>query len=363
MVALSKKKNITVLGCGDVGLATAAEFSTYGYNVNMLEHPDFKKSIIPLMEKKEIKFSGELGSGSAKINMVTTNAEKALKDSSIIILTAPAYAHESLVRFCTPHLDNGQIFLIKTGYFGALRFSKIINDTGKKVVLAEMNITPYCVRKISPNEILVYAKKKEPALAAMPTRETRNVFNLIKAVYPGLIKVKNVLYTSLDCPNWLIHPIKTLLHMGLIERSKYYSLPQKDSIPPSVLKLMNIMDKERIELGKVFSFNLPTLNNFWESGGKTIGEAIRNCVEHETYNYEYKDSWMKHLDEDLYFGLPTWSSLAKLVNVPTPLTNSIINIFSSIRGIDYMKKGITIEKIGFKDLSIKEVNKILEEGF
>lgn len=329
----------------------------------MLEHPDFRKSLEPFIKNKEIEFHGEFGSGTAKLNMVTTNAEEALRDSSIIILTAPAYAHEPLVKLCTPHLRDGQIFLIKTGYFGALRFCKTIKDTGKKITMAEMNITPYCVRKTASNKIFVYAKKKNIALAAMPTNEIAKVFDLIKAVYPDLILVKNVLYTSLDCANWLIHPITTLLHQGLIERSKHYSLPHKDSIPPSVLNLMEIMDKERIGLGKVFGLNIPTLNNFWESGGKTIGEAIRKCVEHELYSYEYEDAWMKHLDEDLYYGLPTWSSLAKLVNVPTPLTDAIITIFSYIAGVDYMKEGITVEKIGLTGLSIKEINKILEEGF
>jgi opine dehydrogenase len=185
----------------------------------------------------------------------------------------------------------------------------------------------------------------------------------MKIVYPEIIPVSDVLYTSLDCVNWLVHPAKTLLHKGLIERSKHYSLLQKDSIPPSVIKIMEAMDIERISLGKAFGLDMTPIRNFWESGGKNIYEAIMGSEEVKTYSYEFEDGWVKYLDEDLYFAFPPLISLAKIAKINISLFEAILYIFSVITGIDYMNEGVTTEKMGLAGLSVREIKNILNEGF
>jgi len=114
----------------------AADFYTKGFSVNILELPSFKKNIEPLIEKKEIRFSGSFGDRSATLNMVTTNIKEALQEAELIILSSPAFGHEAFLKACIPYLTDGMIFLIFTGYFGCLRFGKAIKNTGKNITLA-----------------------------------------------------------------------------------------------------------------------------------------------------------------------------------------------------------------------------------
>jgi len=90
--------------------------------------------------KKEIKKDGGLflegdqtiskKTGFAKINMVTTNAKKAIKDAEVIILTNPVTDYESRISKIANFLEDGQIINFNTyGYWPSLR---VINHIEKE---------------------------------------------------------------------------------------------------------------------------------------------------------------------------------------------------------------------------------------
>lgn len=362
MVKIDSKK-VAVLGGGAIALATTADFCAADFKVNLFELPKFRKSIQPIIKRGRIEFTGAVGSLFAKPNMVTTDIGEAIRDVGLIILAVPALAHGVFVETCIPHLKDGQILLMETGYFGCMRFRKIIQNTGKRIILAEMNSTPYTGRIIGPAQLCIDEKRKELFIAALPANDTPKVANLLRNIYPEITPVLNVLQTSLDLINWIIHPPVTLLHKGLIERTKDFSLPVRDSISPSVVKIMNAMERERIELGKAFGLDLLPIKHFYELGGKTLADALRKSREWKTYNFEYQNGTHQYLKEDLYYALPPVASIASLVGVPTPTINALTYIFSVIDEVDYMKEGLTVEKMGLTGLGIKEILKLLEEGF
>ncbi|GAF96421.1 unnamed protein product, partial [marine sediment metagenome] len=109
-------KKVAVLGGGAVALATSAELISAGFTVNMFELPEFRENIKSLMNEKRIEFSGVIGNGFTDLNLVTTEAEKALYDVGLIILAVPAFGHQAFVEACVPYLQNEQIFLIETAY-------------------------------------------------------------------------------------------------------------------------------------------------------------------------------------------------------------------------------------------------------
>lgn len=355
-------KKIAVLGGGAVARATSAELSSFGFEVNMFELPRFEKNIRPIMKRGGIGFSGVAGRDFAKLNMVTTNAKQGLQDVDLIILAAPAYGHQAFIEACLPHLQNGQIFLIETAYYGCLRFAKTVHYTGKQVIMAEMNHTPYTCTNVGPADVYIDARRKEVFVAALPAKYTQKVVGFLKSVYTGMTPVPNVLQTSLDNVNWIAHPAITMFHRGLIERSKQFTLPLKESLPPSVIRLMEVMDEERLELGKAFGLDLPSIKHTYEFGGDTLKEALWRSTEFETFKFEYENGSNQYLEEDLYYGLPPFVSLASLANVPTPTMKSVLQIFSVIDNVCYMKEGVNAEKMGLSGLDTREVLKLVEEG-
>ena len=357
-----ENKNIAVLGGGAIAMATATELFTCGFGVNLFELPAFGINVQHIKERGGIEFSGKLGRGLAKLNIVTTNAEEALKNVGLIILAAPAFSHHTFFEACMPHLKDGQVFLIETAYFGCLRFAKEIKNVGKRVIMAEMNITPYTCTKTGPAQIYIDAKRGKMLVSAFPANEVKYVSDIIKDMYPGIIQAQNVLRTSLDNINWIAHPPITLLHRGLIERSKNFTLPLKDSIPNSVFRLMETMDSERQRLGNAFGLELPPIMSFYDQGGETLEEALRRSQEFETFKFEYKNCSNQYLKEDLYCALPLIISLANIAQVPTPVINAVMHIFSVIDGVDYKSDGLNVENIGLSGFTIEEIIRLVEEG-
>ena len=49
------KPNFAVSGVGNGGLATAADLTIRGFNVNLWEYPNFKQNLLPILEIGGIK--------------------------------------------------------------------------------------------------------------------------------------------------------------------------------------------------------------------------------------------------------------------------------------------------------------------
>ena len=155
----------------------------------------------------------------------------------------------------------------------------------------------------------------------------------------------------------------TLLQRGLIERSVEYHLPLKDALPPSVIRLMEAMERDRIVLGAAFGIDLPPIKHTFEMGGDTLGEALRLSTEFKTFGYDYKNTTCPYLKEDLYFALPPIVSLARQVNVPVPAMAAVLELFTIIDEIDYLHEGLHVRKMGIHGMTVEEIRHILEDGF
>lgn len=355
---------IAILGGGVIALAALVDLSSRGFDVNLFEHPSFRKNAQLIAERGGVEFSGVAGKGFAKLNLITTDPDKAIRDVEVIILAAPAFAHEAFIKACIPYLRDGHILLIETGYFFGLRFAKTIKETGKKVIIAEMNITPYTCTRVGPTKIYIDdIRKWETFFAALPARNSEKIFNIIKNVHPDINQVQNVIQTSLDNANYMVHAPVILLHRGLFERETEVSLPIKDTLTPSVLALTDKIEREGQKLGKAFGVNVPPLRHLWNPKAKSYRESLGSAPSFETFEVTCKDASNVYMKEDLYCSLPAIASLSNLVEVSTPITKAVIDIFSVIDGIDYMKEGVNVEKMGLTGLSIKEILNLVEEGY
>jgi opine dehydrogenase len=357
-------RKVAILGGGAVALATAVDLSVSGFKVNLFEHPDFKENIKSIIEKKGVEYSGVIGKGFAELNMITIDPGEALKDVEIILLAAPALAHKAFIKAILPFLQDGQILLIETGYFGCLRFAKTIKETGKKVILAELNITPYTCTRTGPAKIYIDdARKWETYFAALPARESKNIINIIREVHPGVNIAPNVIQTSLDNANYMVHAPIILLNRGLFEHGSVVSLPIKDALTPSVLALTDKIEEEVQKLGKAFGVDVPPLRHLWNPKAKSYRESLGSAPSFETFKIVCEESSCIYMKEDLYVAYPAIVSISDLVKIPIPSIKSVVNIFSVIDKVDYIKAGLNVEEMGLTGKNVKEILELVEEGY
>jgi len=71
----------------------------------------------------------------------------------------------------------------------------------------------------------------------------------------------------------------------------------------------------------------------------------------------------RYLDEDIPFGLVPLAHLGRLAGVPTPTMDALIHLASVAKGIDYMREGLTLERMGLAGVARDALDRLLTDGF
>jgi opine dehydrogenase len=354
--------NITVIGAGGTGHTLTADLSLFGYNVTLYEEPEFKDKLRDVIERNSIELTGAIGQGIAKVTGITTDIQKALKDAEIILVATRANRHEVIAEKCAPYLKNGQIIVIAPDNGGTLTFAQVFKkaNLNRKVYISGMSGNYYPCRLIGPAKVVVALPRSAKRLAAFPGKDTAHVLRELTR----LEKVHkfsagtNALEMALSAMNLAIHLAASILNTGAIENSggQYY-LYQK-GITPSIVKCIDAVARERIELFKVMGYNQISDN---------IVQKIPKRAEYpelDLFRGLIGPTSMQHryITEDAPTAQTLMVSLGEQVNVSTPVTRSLVILASILNQADFLKTGRTMEKLGLSGMTVSELNRFLENG-
>ncbi len=362
-------KKIAILGAGNGGQTAAADLSLAGFEVNLYESPKLEKNIRPIIERGGIKITGVARKGFATLNKATTNIEEAMKDVDVVMIIVPAFAHEIIFKECVPYLEDGQIVTIQAGNYGALQLSNILKNLkiNKDVIISETSTLIYVCRVTAPAEVRASGLKRVVPFAAIPAKDTEKSVKVLNEFYPQFAPATNVLETSLSSANMILHPPIMLLNAGYIERSKGDFLFYIHGASPSVARICEIIDAERLAVGEALGIDLisvkDAMHKKYDTHGNNLYESIRDCKPYWDHSSASAPSTLKnrYLTEDVPYGLVPLASLADLLGVPTPNVKRIIDLASLINQTDYWGEGLTVEKLGFKGLTAKQIKCLVNE--
>jgi opine dehydrogenase len=367
---MARVDRVAILGGGNAGHACAADLTLAGLEVNMYELPEFKENIRPVLERGGIELTGVGRKGFANLNYVGTEIKEALHDVELIFVTVPAYGHERFAQLCAPYLQEGHVVVLHPGHpGGALQFVNTLKQTGLKenVRVAETNTLAYTCRLIGPAEINIFLITKKLFTAALPAKYTSEVVQVLKDLYPSVVAAANVLESSLDDINGLLHTPIALLNAAKIENTGGKFLFYTEGATPSVASVIEAMDSERIAIAEAAGLKLnPFHDLLFESGWfdtrkNTIYEAIRASEFLRTVSGP-NSLQHRYITEDVPYGLVPIASIGDLLGVETTTTKSLIKIASVINKTDYWKVGRTAEKLGIAGFTADKLGVFLEEG-
>ncbi|MCI5865414.1 MAG: NAD/NADP octopine/nopaline dehydrogenase family protein [Cloacibacillus porcorum] len=150
-----KDMPIAVLGGGAVGKTCAADAKLAGREVRLYDMMPFAETTLANIDKTGILLDGVQRnlycferSGRAFFDIVTSDIEKAVKGAGLIVVAAPAMAHEPFFRALIPYLEDGQVVHIFTDNFATLLLRKLMREMGctKKVIIGGWSSAPYGTR-------------------------------------------------------------------------------------------------------------------------------------------------------------------------------------------------------------------------
>ena len=357
---------IAVLGSGSGGCAVAFDWAQHGHDVYMFDFEEFPANIDAINKKGGITSTGML-EGFADIKYAGHDMKTVADVADLIFAVGPAYSTEPFGKAIKPYLKEGQVVIVSPSSCGGSIVFKnaigvdLLNDD---YIIAETSTLPYAVRVTEPGSINVFLKLKGGLfIAAVPSKYTEKEYNLAKNVYPSLVPVKNILQTTLQNGNPVIHPSVTLLNAALIERTNGNFYFYEEGVTKAVGRLMKAVDEERLEIGKKLGIEIindPVIGvkqGYMQDAnydkGFSEAKGFKGIKAQSSLDYRY-------FNEDVGYGLVFMTDLAKHIGVETPIMNSIINIVSVIMDRDYRStSNRTLKALGLDRYDLDKLKKIL----
>ena len=362
-------RKTAVLGGGNGAHAMAADLTLKGLEVNMCEAPEFREGFSTTLERQEICLIDAWGEERiVKLGMVTTDFEQAIKGVDYIMMAIPAIGHKHFFTSVMSCLKDGQTIVAWPGNYSALLFANMLREKGIKrdITIAEGHTLPWGCRLEAPGRIRIFVDAWKLLLAAFPAKNTDRVINDLKDIYP-VVSGENVLATSLNNLNPIVHPVGAILNAGWIDTLGKDFHFYKHGTTLSVARAIKAVYEEVARIGEAIGIKLLEYpeKSFW-SRSTIMSVYFKAPFDEEgTVANIAGPSSMKsrYVTEDVPYGLVPTAQLAHKFNVDIPIVDATIKFASLINQTDYYKEGRLLEELGIAALSKEELAEILQEGF
>ncbi len=352
-----------VIGAGNGGLAFAGCLSLRGASVRIHDNDPAIMADLAATGSIEVLDSGR--SATALIDEVCPDLGKAVAGADIIFIVTPANTHRAIATSLAPFIGQGATVLLHPGRTGgALELKKIFETLipAKRVIVGEAQTLLFACRRFPPNKVAIMGTKRRVTIATLPQKAAGGVIDRLKPFFPQFEAADNVLETSLSNIGAIFHPGPTVLNAARIETSpepfQYYI----QGISPSVAKILEKIDAERVRiaerLGKPVPSALEWLRQAYGISASCLYDAIQKNAAYQDL-LAPKSIEVRYLDEDVPTGLVPLAALADLCGEPAPFTNSIISLACVMRGKDYRQSGRNLERLGLANMTVEDIRTLV----
>lgn len=350
----------------------AVDLGLKGFKVNLFDFPEYDTNLKIVEEKGNIEAYGNL-EGKVEPDVLTTDMGEAIEGADAIFATIRAYGAERFILEAAKNMEPGQVIMNWSSYLAALRtYRGFIEFAPKDTILGEGAILPYFVKPTAPGLLNVFGVKAHLWAAAMPGNKTPGLIRIVKPFFPTCEGASNVLYTSLTNPNLQVHVPPALLNTGLWEKTdgdlEFYGT----LMTPKVAHIMDLVDKERIAVGKAVGLELlpkPDVlkMEYGQYGvkGETMYEVYSTFASHRSWRpgLSLDDFATKTaFGEDLLYGYVFISSLGDQFDISTPAIDTMINLAELILQREFWSKGATSKSLGLANMTADQIINYVTNG-
>ena len=365
-------KKIAILGAGNGGCAAAADLTLRGFEVRLFSRTD--KTLLPIMKRGGITLVEGGAEKFAGLYFVSPLIIPVVTGADLIIVAAPAVAHEYLAKSIAPYLSDGQIILLNPGHTGgSLHFAQLLRSFGCKIDfrLCETVTLTYICRMPEPARVEVYRRTTNLRCAAFPGKHTEELVREVGAVFPNIVAAANVMETGFSNINAIMHPAGMLGNTGWIEKTGGDFYYYREGITPTIAAWIEEVDEERLEIVNRLGLNpLRFIDIFYQAGltsvdARASGSVYRAINESEPNRTIKSPATLDHryIKEDVGYGLVPMAEIGRLMEVKTPVMDALITLASVALGIDFRSEGLTLEKMGLAGAKPEQLEGILKNGF
>jgi opine dehydrogenase len=365
-------KKVAVLGAGNGGCAAAADLTLRGYEVRVFSRSE--STLLPISKRGGIELVEDGAEKFATPSFVSSHLPPVVNGVDLIIIAAPAVAHEYLAKNLARHLADGQRILLNPGHTGgSLHFASILRSAGVKptIKLGETVTLTYICRMPQPARVEIYRRTTSLRCAAFPGKDTSDLVREIQEIFPNVIPATNVLETGFANINAIMHPAGMLGNAGWIEKTAGDFYYYREGITPAIASWIEAVDRERLEIVRRLGLNPLRFVDIFHQAGLTSEAARTNGSIYRAINESGPNQTIKspktldhrYLKEDVGYGLVPMAEVGRLLGIKTPVIDALITLASVISRTDYRKEGLTLEKMGLAGVTPEHLPEVLHNGF
>lgn len=372
-------KRIAILGAGNGGFMSAADLSSMGYEVTLYDSVPGKLEGVKRTGGIEVcdidsKPTGQFG----KVALAADDVADAVRGAQVILNPVPFFAVKTYAEQAAPYITEGQV-IISLGKGGAsLVWKKALDEAGNKsrVYLADCNTLPYGASRLNDTQVRLESRTMNLMFASFPAKDMDVVWDVVNQLYPPqhnytLRRGQNVIDTLLVDYNAITHTPPMICNAARIHSGDpTFHLFGVEENPQPVVNLIEAIDRERMAIGEKLGLTQYTLEEEirmvkWNRGGVDVTLPLYEAI-HTPFLEVCEGPFrldVRHLVEDVPYGLVTYSSLGRLLGVPTPMSDAITTIAEGLLGQDLHTHGRDIAALGLDpDWSVDQVKRFLYEG-
>ena len=365
-------RKIAVLGAGNGGCAAAADLTLRGYQVRLFSRSE--STLTPIVKRGEIELVEDGQERFAAPYFVSPHLPPVVNGADLIIIAAPAVAHEYLANSLAGCLEEGQRILLNPGHTGgSLHFAEVLRQAGMKteIQLCETVTLTYICRMPGPARVEIYRRTTHLPCAAFPGKSTGRLVKDIQEVFPNVIPAENVLETGLSNINAIMHPAGMLGNSGWIESGGGDFYYYREGITPAIAAWIEEVDRERLQIVARLGLKPLGFIDIFHRAGLTSDEARESGSVYRAIHESAPNKTIKaprtldhrYIKEDVGYGLVPMAEIGRLLGVKTPVMDALITLASISSHLDYRSEGLTLEKMGIAALGADDLSKLLQEGF
>lgn len=367
-MSLPAKDRVCVIGGGNGAVTMAADLTLRGWQVCLWDFPAFSSGTISAIRQRggiELVGARE-GFAVLHPGQLPSDVGEALEGADLVMIIVPAYGHATAARTCAPFLRPGQTVVVGPSTGGALEVWRELRDAGVNgVPVAEMLSLIYTCRLRDKTTADLYYVKDHMPIGVQPAEAREAVVGRLRQLYPQVVAATNVLETSLNNINPVLHVAPMLLNLGRIESTQGDFLFYRESVTESVGRVMDSMDEERVALTSLLGFDRFTLADFMQAmyqvSGANAEQLLANSPAHRSTRAPH-GLGHRYVTEDIPYGLVPMLSIARLLGHKMPITQLFVDLASLLVHRDFGTEGRTAEKLGIAGLAADDLKALLEHG-
>ena len=354
---------VAILGAGNVALANAWYLAHAGHDVHVWSAFEAERAAI--VEAGGLSAEGVL-QGKVKVT-VAADAKACTAGAPLVMVAAPAFAHQALMSAAAPHLTEEQDVLVHpvTG-LSSLLLSRMLKSRGIKPTIMDVSTSLFTTRKTGPASVRILKLKDVVDIAAIPAERGHSAMQRLEAVFGSRFRLEgNALAISLNNHNPVYHVPPLLCNLSRAEKREDWII--WECITPGVARLVKLLDDERLAVVRHFGTTEISVEDYFRQAhgaeGRDLDEVFASVAKKLKGPVGPQELNHRFITEDVPYALVFYRSLGRVAGIDMPVTDDLIRLTSALYDRDFTSEGHTVEKLGLGGLDSRGILEISAHGF